>query len=1318
MSKTKTATALLMLLTSLMLCAAIATTIVKAEGTARIWTDKADYAPEEIVTIYGEGFHGKVALTVVRPDGSINDPEHGIVGEWTVEADENGKFETTYQLDGILGTYTVTATDEYGNAATTTFTDANKVAFATSGLPSGVSITISLTIDGRSDTVTFVSPGPSHEVGTGTNKTVTYSGFPTQVTVDGVTYVLVRTNQTSPFNTGSGQGTITVEAEYAVSYAVTFYATASPGLPEDVADDTEVLTVTIGSGSPVSVTKAELPKTFTGIASGTTIAYSYNSPLASTTAGKRYRWDSTSGTGSASGQTGQTGSFSLTSTSTVSATYKAQYRLTVASSHDLPNPSVGEHWYDTGTSVTALVTSPADESGGTRYRCTGWTGTGSVPATGTDTTVTFTITAPSTLTWTWIAQYYLTMSTNYGTVSPGSGWHDAGLVVGISATAPSTVDGERYVWLGWTGTGTISYTGMDNSASITMNSPITQTAAWRHEYRLTMATNFGTTSPSVGEHWYEAGSSVSIQAFAPSLVYPPGQERYVWNGWTGIGPGSYSTLENPASITMNGPITQTASWTHQYLVTFDRTGSGVAPTVTYSIDDGTPSSGTVPFSVWVDSGSSISYGYKDIVYDGADTRYVLTSVSPASPQMVTGPLSITGTYKTQYQVKFAQTGLDDTATGTVVTIDGVITKTKAELPFTYWFDSGTTYSCSSFVSSTVTDKRFRLVDVTGPASPITSPGIVKGNYVPQYRVTFTHLGLDAYATGTVVAVAGVPKTYTELPFITDWLDHGSRLAFEYSDPIGSSVSGKRFVLVSVSPTSPLTITEPTTVTGNYKTQYQVTVTANPDGALRGTFKVTYTQCGTTYTDQSKTTSWTEWVDADTTVTVSDPQEYVPNEAGVDGVRYKFDSYSPSASITMDDAKTITLSYKTQYYLTVNTNPAEVLTLSSSAVSGQGWYDSGATATVDAAQFVDKVSGSSRYDFRSWTGATPTGAGNTAKVVMDGAKTATANYQLQYLVTFDQFGLGSDASGTVVTVFGSDAKTFDQLPNCTWVDSGSTVSFAYEATVGSSVSGKRYVLTRVSGNDTATSVAVNGVVRVTGSYKTQYYLTVVSNYDTPGGGGWYDKGDTAYATLEDGIVNVGGITYGFTSWNGDASGIWLTSNPITMDGPKKAVAVWEASNDLAAYGDVRTVGFWRHQFTVWYRSTLRIKGAGTAQVSTSELLAYLRFIRANSAYFSQIPDPDTHPYDALMYAYTLLAPLKAHTMQEAAEQQLFAVWLNLARKAFFTYQGLSQETEYVYKTYGLSTIAEAINYAEEYLNTQAKVVKDICDSINNGLGIIW
>jgi hypothetical protein len=191
-----------------------------------------------------------------------------------------------------------------------------------------------------------------------------------------------------------------------------------------------------------------------------------------------------------------------------------------------------------------------------------------------------------------------------------------------------------------------------------------------------------------------------------------------------------------------------------------------------------------------------------------------------------------------------------------------------------------------------------------------------------------------------------------------------------------------------------TITQNSSITWNWKTQYQITVIASPAGAIGGTFNVTYTQCGTTYTNVQKTTPWTEWVDASTAVTVSEPQDTMDVSLGT---RYKFDHYDPSASVTMDLAKTITLVYKIQYYLTVNTNPAEVLTLNPAAVSGQGWYDSGLTATVDAVQTVNKVVGQSRYDFGSWTGATPTGVGNQATVFMDGPKTATANYKLQYLL---------------------------------------------------------------------------------------------------------------------------------------------------------------------------------------------------------------------------------------------------------------------------------------------------------------------------------
>jgi len=80
----------------------------------------------------------------------------------------------------------------------------------------------------------------------------------------------------------------------------------------------------------------------------------------------------------------------------------SQYTLTVSSAHGSPNPSVGSHNYDSGTSVTCTVASPVTE-GGVIYACTGWSGTGSVQSSGGGTSTTFSITQDSSITWNWQA---------------------------------------------------------------------------------------------------------------------------------------------------------------------------------------------------------------------------------------------------------------------------------------------------------------------------------------------------------------------------------------------------------------------------------------------------------------------------------------------------------------------------------------------------------------------------------------------------------------------------------------------------------------------------------------------------------------------------------------------------------------------------------------------------------------------------------------------------------------------------------------------------------------------------------------------------
>lgn len=117
----------------------------------------------------------------------------------------------------------------------------------------------------------------------------------------------------------------------------------------------------------------------------------------------------------------------------------------------------------------------------------------------------------------------------------------------IATTSPqSGGTGIRYVWTRWSDNGAISHT-------VAPTTNTTYTANFRTQYRLTMSHGTGgTVRPASG--WRNSGSAVSISAIPAS--------GYSFSNWTGSGTGSYSGTNNPASITMGGPITETATFTH------------------------------------------------------------------------------------------------------------------------------------------------------------------------------------------------------------------------------------------------------------------------------------------------------------------------------------------------------------------------------------------------------------------------------------------------------------------------------------------------------------------------------------------------------------------------------------------------------------------------------------------------------------------------------------------------------------------------------------------------------------------------------------
>jgi uncharacterized delta-60 repeat protein len=154
--------------------------------------------------------------------------------------------------------------------------------------------------------------------------------------------------------------------------------------------------------------------------------------------------------------------------------------LTVESEYGSPIPPVGSNYLNYGMTITASVSSPVLGQIGTRYVCTGWTGTGAVPPTGTENSCQFTIKENSTIAWTWKTQYLLTTDVSpldSGTITPASDWYDANTVLSCTAIANT-----GYAFSSWSG----DLSDSNNPETLTMDGPKSVTAnfilVWAKSY--------------------------------------------------------------------------------------------------------------------------------------------------------------------------------------------------------------------------------------------------------------------------------------------------------------------------------------------------------------------------------------------------------------------------------------------------------------------------------------------------------------------------------------------------------------------------------------------------------------------------------------------------------------------------------------------------------------------------------------------------------------------------------------------------------------------------------------------------------------------
>jgi hypothetical protein len=203
------------------------------------------------------------------------------------------------------------------------------------------------------------------------------------------------------------------------------------------------------------------------------------------------------------------------------------------------------------------------------------------------------------------------------------------------------------------------------------------------------------------------------------------------------------------------------------------------------------------------------------------------------------------------------------------------------------------------------------------------------------------------------------------------------------------------------------------------------------------------------------------------------------------------------------------------------------------IQGAGWYKDGSVATFSIQSYIE--TSDTRHYFTGWSGEY-SGTSPSVTLVMDAPKTETANWRNEYLLTVNSpYGSPSGAG---------------------WYQEGSTATFSVTPYVETPDSKHFFVEWSgdYSGTMSSASLDINVPKTVTANWRSEYLLTVNSDYGQPTGAGWYKEGEMANVSVEpeQGFI----IRHIFTGWSGDLTDANPNSS-LTVTSPKVVTATWKA-----------------------------------------------------------------------------------------------------------------------------------------------------------------
>ena len=516
-----------------------------------------------------------------------------------------------------------------------------------------------------------------------------------------------------------------------------------------------------------------------------------------------------------------------------------------------------------------------------------------------------------------------------------------------------------------------------------------------------------------------------------------------------------------------------------------------------------------------------------------------------------------------YLVIFSQTGLV-AGDNWSVTFDGN-TKTSTGSNITFpsvlgTYQWGVTATCAAYSSGCG-------YKITPAAGNMTIPGPHTEEIILQQQY---YLTMESGAGGTTT------------PSTSEWVNSGSTVTISESPNSGATFDGwygqGTGSYTGTATSTQITMDSPITELASFSTSttsYSVTFQSSPD--TEGTVSASGPSC--TPTSGSTTSS-----SASFALSCASGSSVSLSETPVTG--YYFTGWTTSGAVsvsgsvaTVSGAGTVTGSFaatSTSYSVTFQSSPSDGGTIIAADSACTPTSGSGSSFTLSCpygtSVALSETPASTTWTFEGFqgTGVVITGnsrAGYYAKV--EGNGVVTAEFGQYAIVTFSTSGLGSDASGTVLSISIpsiSYSGTFDysQLPVSIRITAGASISYTWASTL-TACSGCEYLFAYASGLSSAQSgsfAAATGTESAT--YNTYYKVTVVAS---PPGGGTVSP-TTPEWIIKSGSIDVNAIQatgYQFYQWTATAGLIPEPSttplSTVLVDGPGTVTADFAVPTEI-------------------------------------------------------------------------------------------------------------------------------------------------------------